>query len=285
MKLFPHLGRTLACVLVFVLLMGFFWRRVLWLAALWWSDGLYSLSALVPLVSLAIVYSKRNRLRALPLRPSPAGILLLLAALAVTLAADWLNVLHSFTPLLLVLALAGIILSLWGSAVLRELLFPLTFLLMLLPIPPVVLERIDLPLQILCARVVELMSHAAGFALQRAGCMLLFPGSAVIDVAPACNGVRSALTMLMLALVYVYLSRGRWPSKLAVLAVALPLAYFANLVRLFGLVFGAHFLGSRFMDYEPAFDHAFGLLVFCASVSMLLFWARVVKCEASMPIS
>ena len=252
---------------------------------LWWSDGLYSLSALVPLVSLAVVFGKRDRLRALSIQPSAAGIPLLIVAVTVTLAADWLDILHSFTPLLVLGMLCGIILSLWGTAVLKELLFPLAFLLMLLPIPPVLLERIDLPLQILCARVVEAVSHVTGFAIQRAGSILLFPGSDTIDVAPACNGVRSSLTMLMLSIVYVYLCRGRWQSKLAVVAAALPLAYFANLVRLFGLVSGAHFLGARFMDYEQIFDHVFGLLVFCGCVVMLLLWARLMKCETSMEIS
>ncbi|HSB74107.1 MAG TPA: exosortase/archaeosortase family protein [Terriglobales bacterium] len=265
--------------------MDLFWRRLLWMMDLWWSDGLYSLSALVPLVSLAILYGKRNKLRALPVHPSAAGIPLVIVAVTITLAADELNILRSFTPLLIVLMLGGIIVALWGTAILKELLFPLTFLLMLLPIPPSVLQRIDLPLQILCARAVESLAHAAGFAMQRAGCMLLFPGSQTVEVAPACNGVRSSLTLLMLSMIYVYLSRARWQSKLAVLAAALPLAYLANLVRLFGIVSGVHFLGDRFMDYEQVFDHLFGLLVFSGCVSMLLLWAQRVKCKTSVAIS
>jgi exosortase len=265
-----------------LLLLGFFRSRLLWMGSLWWSDGLYSLSALVPFISLAIVYSKRNQLRALSIRPSALGLAVVLVTAAVTLAADSFNILHSLTPLLLVAMLAGLILALWGTVVLRALLFPLGFLLLLVPVPPALLKRIDLPLQVLCARAVEAVSRAVGMATQRAGSMLLFPGSDSINVAPACNGVRSSLTMLMLSILYVYFSRGRWYSRLAVVAAAVPFAYLANLVRLLGLVSGAHLLGQRFMNHEQAFDQVFGLLVFSGCVAMLLLWARWVKCASFM---
>ncbi len=255
-----------------------FWHRLLWMCHLWWSDGLYSLFALVPLVSLGIVYTKWNKLSTLPRNPSPAGAVLVGGASVVTVAADRLDILRSLTPLLMAAMLCGIVLALWGYAALKELLFPIAFLLLLVPLPPILLEKIDLPLQIMCAKVVEAGSQLTGFHAQRIGSILVFPGSGAIDVAPACNGVRSAIAMLMLSIICVYPSRAPWYSKLAVVAAAVPIAYFANLVRLFGIVSGAHFLGGWFMNHEQAFDHVFGLFVFCGCVAMLLLWARLVKC-------
>jgi exosortase/archaeosortase family protein len=78
----------------------------------------------------------------------------------------------------------------------------------------------------------------------------------------------------------VYLSRARWYSKGAVVLAAIPMAYFANFVRLFGIVSGVRLLGERFMKHEQAFDHAFGLVIFCGCVGMLLLWARIVKCRS-----
>jgi exosortase len=271
--------------LVVVFLVVLFWHRLVWMSHLWWSDGLYSLSALVPLISLGVVYAKRNKLSAMPIRPSRAGIAGVIVAAAVTVAADWLDIMNSVTPLLIVSMLCGIVLALWGTAVLKELLFPIIFLLLLVPVPPALLARIDLPLQILCAKTVEALSHGIGFSVQRAGSLLVFPGSGTIDVAPECNGARTAITMLMLSIIYVYLSRARWHSKFAVVAAAVPIAYLANLVRLFGIVSGAHLLGQRFLDYEQAFDHVFGLLVFTGCVGMLLIWARAVKCRSFVQTS
>jgi len=251
---------------------------------LWWSDSLYSLSAVVPLISLGIANGKRKKLAALQLNPSGAGIALVMGAAAITVATDWFDMLHSLTPLLVVSLLCGIVLALWGTAILKELLFPIAFLLLLVPVPPALLERIDLPLQILCARAVAGLSHTLSLPVERMGSLILFPGSGSINVAPACNGVRSALTMLMLAIIFVYLSRGRWYSKFAVVAAAVPLAYFANLVRLFGIVSGAHLLGGRFLEHEQTFDHVFGLLVFGGCVGTLLTWARIVKCRNLMQI-
>ena len=107
-----------------VFLIALFLRRFVWMAQLWWSDGLYSFSALVPLVSIAIIYAKRKRLRALPIRPSPVGIVVVIAGAAATVLADWLNILHSFTPLFLVIILCGITLTVGGRIILKELLFP-----------------------------------------------------------------------------------------------------------------------------------------------------------------
>jgi exosortase len=261
------------------LFVGLFSHRFLWMAHLWWSDGLYSLSALVPVISVGIVYAKRSKLRSLPIKRSRAGIAVVIVTAAITVAADWLDVMNSLTPLLVVAMLAGIVLALWGTAILKELLFPLAFLLLLVPIPPALLRRIDLPLQIMCAKAVTMLSHLTGLPAERTGSIIVFPGSGSIDVAPACNGVRSALTMLMLSIIFAYLSRARWYSKLAVVAAAIPIAYLANLLRLFGIVSGAHFLGQRFLAHEQTFDHVFGLLVFSGCVLMLLTWARVVKCR------
>ena len=268
-----------------VLILMLFWDRLVWMFDLWRSDGLYSLSAVVPVVSAAVVWSKRKQLAALPVQPSRWGVALVMFTAGITLAADWLNILHSLTPLLLVGMLGGIVLGFWGTAVLKELLFPLTFLLLLVPIPPPVLERIDLPLQIICAKAVAALAHLARMPAERTGSILVFPDSSRINVAPACNGVRSAITMSMLSIVYVYLSRGRWYSKVAVMAAAVPIAYFSNLVRLLGVVSGADLLGQRFMEYEQTFDQMFGALVFIGCVLLLLLWARVVRCRALMEIS
>jgi exosortase len=276
------LRELLRYVLLVAFTAGLFWHRLVWMGHLWWSDGLYSLSAVVPLISLGIANAKRKKLAALQLNPSRAGIALAIGAAAITVATDWFDLLHSLTPLLVVAMLCGIVLALWGTAILKELLFPIAFLLLLVPVPPALLERIDLPLQILCARAVAGLSHALGLPVERMGSLILFPGSGSINVAPACNGVRSALTMLMLAIIFVYLSRGRWYSKFAVVAAAVPLAYFANLVRLFGIVSGAHMLGGRFLEHEQTFDHVFGLLVFSGCVGTLLTWARIVKCRSLM---
>src|SRR5579872_6285831 len=128
-----------------------FWHRLLWMCHLWWSDGLYSLFALVPLVSLGIVYTKWNKLSTLPCNPSPAGAVLVGGASVVTVAADRLDILRSLTPLLMAAMLCGIVLALWGYAALKELLFPIAFLLLLVPSRPSCWRRLTCPCRS-CAR-------------------------------------------------------------------------------------------------------------------------------------
>ncbi len=256
-----------------------FWPRLVWIAQLWTTDTIYSASALAPCVCLALIYLKRRRIRAES--PSALGLLLVSAAILITLFLDLTQIrIYSATPLLLVLALSGIIVVGWGWNTLRLLSFPLLFLLFLVPVPPALLARFDYPLQAMCARVASSSAHLIGIPTHVVGAMVLFPDpSRAVDIAPACNGVRSSFAMLLTAVLYVYLVRGRWHRKLAILAAALPLAYAANFVRLFGVVSFVNWAGPRFVRYEPLWDHALGFVLFGVCVLLLLLWARLLKCH------
>ena len=98
-------------------------------------------------------------------------------------------------------------------------------------------------------------------------------------MAPACNGLRSTLALVLAAVLYLYLVRGRWHQKAAMLAVVIPLAYVANFVRLFGIVCFLGWGGPKFATFERIFDHVAGALVFALAVLLLFLWARILKCN------
>jgi exosortase J len=256
-----------------------FGSRLLWIAQLWLAGSIYSVSALAPCISLALIYLKRRRIR--PTNPSPFGLLMVSAAILVTLFLDLTQIrIYSATPLLLILALSGVLVVGWGWNTLRDLLAPLLFLLFLVPIPPALLAQLDYPLQAMCARVASASAHLLGIHTHTAGAMILFADPSLsVDIAPACNGVRSTLALLLTAILYIYLTRGPWPRKLALVALAIPLAYAANFARLLGVVTFVARAGPRFLPYEPAFDHLLGLLLFAGAVLLLLLCARLLQCH------
>ncbi len=274
-------SETVLALLVAFLLVWLFWHRFVWMFQLWTSDGLYSFSALVPFASLALAYLKFKRIRDLPRRPKVGGVLLLGTSVLLLLALDGLGAgFYSLTPLLLVFTLSGIILAVCGSKVLRALAFPLGFLLFMVPLPPAVFASFDYPLQIMCAQVTVGLAHAIGIGVQRAGTMLLFPDPAqLVNVAPACNGVRSSLAMLVVAVLYAYLVDARWYRKAALVIAGLPLAYFSNFIRLFANVCLTYTVGPAFMKYEEASDYVFGFFVFGVAVLLLFVIARGIRCN------
>lgn len=276
----PETFRQRSVMLLLALGLGvFFWPRIQWIARLWMTDSMYSASLLVPFISIVIAYLKRRCLR--ERNPSAIGLAVVMFAVTATIALDVTRVfIYSATPLLLVIAISGIILAGWGWQALQALAFPVLFLLFLVPIPPAMLFRFDYPLQEMCARVAAATSQLAGIHIQRAGAVLLFADHLrSVDIAPACNGARSTLAMVITAVLYTYFVRGSWHRKLVLLASAVPIAYAANFVRLFGVVAFLNWAGAGFVGLEPVWDHTLGLIVFVLAVGFFFLWARILKCN------
>ena len=262
------------------LLVVFFWARIVAMVRLWTSDGTYSLFALVPFVSVAIAYSKLKRATTISYQPSRVGFLIVVFVVATTVMLDRRGIgSASPTPLLLAVTLSGMVLALFGAALLRTLWVPLAFLLLLMPLPQPLLASIDLPLQEMCAKLTALAVSLVGFQVHRAGTMIVLGPSLWVNVAPPCNGVRSSLAMLFIALVYVYLLIASWQKKLALLAAALPLAYLGNFIRLIGDVSAVHTLGQGIWKYEQAWDYVTGFLIFLLPVTLLFCLAKIMNCK------
>ncbi len=264
------------------LLLALFWSRLAGLMQLWEADGLYSFCALVPLVSGGLVYWRRRELKQLEIRPQRAGIVLMAAGIGLKLLLEGLHLaIVSATPLLIVITLGGAVLAIWGWARLRFLTFPLLFLLAMVPVPPALFEVIDYPLQLLCAKVTVGVAHAVGMAVERSG-VLLMPASrpwVLVNIAPACNGVRSAVTLLLIAVVFTYLIEGQWQRRTLVVVAAVPLAYLANFVRLFVNLCLVERASPALLNYEEWSDYVVGAVVFAMALMLLFAFARRVGCH------
>ena len=70
--------------------------------------------------------------------------------------------------------------------------FPIAFLLLMVPLPEIIFNRIAFPLQMLASRVGEGVIAASGVPVLREGDVLMLPGR-TLEVAEACSGIRSAL--------------------------------------------------------------------------------------------
>jgi exosortase len=94
-----------------------------------------------------------------------------------------------------------------------------------------------------------------------------------LQVVEACSGIRSLVSLFTLAVVYLYFSDGRWWKRVAILLAVVPLAIFANAVRVAGTGVMAHHYGIRAAE---GFLHGFsGWLVFLAAIVLLAGFAAL----------
>jgi exosortase/archaeosortase family protein len=144
----------------------------------------------------------------------------------------------------------------------------------MLPLPPPVFGLIDEPLQILCAKAVESIAHFLRMPVVRSGTIVGPNLNIGINVAPECNGVRSAITLFTLSVLLSRIRSLRLTAAILLAAIAIPLAYCANFMRLTGLFLMMHASGEPFMRYEHYFDLTSGGIWFFITVLVLLSIAQ-----------
>jgi len=221
----------------------------------------------VPLFSLFVLWQERKKLKAIASSPSWAGFPLVVLSLLM-LVLGVLGAELFFSRVSLLILLAGLIILFQGWKFFRAVLFPWAFLILMIPIPNLIISRVTFPLQLLAARLATVLLELVGVPVLRQG-NLIGLASISLDVAEACSGIRSLLTLVTLAIIYGYLMETRRWVRVVLAISALPIAVVANSFRVFvtGLL-------VQYWDPEEAmgFFHTFeGWLIFV--VALLMFFA------------
>jgi len=142
------------------------------------------------------------------------------------------------------LVFPGAILILLGFRGLRNLWFPIVFLVFLIPVPGSVLNEILVPLKQTVSSVVAQGLYPLGVPITRDG-VVLYVGNYQLLIADACSGLNSMIALSAIGVLYVYMSERRnWISAVILLAAVIPIAFAANLVRVAGLVLVTYLFGD-----------------------------------------
>jgi exosortase len=144
--------------------------------------------------------------------------------------------------------------------------FPLLLLPFMIPIPAIIYNRITFPLQIFASTVAENVLNFIHIPTLREGNVLELP-SQKLDVAEACSGIRSLLSLTFLSLVYAYFfDRRVWMRGVLFLAT-IPIAILANA----GRVTLTGVLSEMNPDLAKGFSHELeGWIIFLIALGLLI---------------
>jgi exosortase len=201
-------------------------RHLVWQ---WSTDGDVGHGFFVPVVAGYIAWQRRDKLAALHWNPAWWGIALL-AWGAVQAYIGLLGAELFLQRTAFLISLVGMLLVLGGTALIRELAFPLLLLPFMIPLPTVVYNQITFPLQLFASRVAETLLGAIDIPVLRDGNVLTL-ASQTLSVAEACSGIRSLLSLSFLALVYAYFFDTKVWMRWALFLGILPIAILANAGR------------------------------------------------------
>jgi exosortase len=243
----------------------------------WRSDDNYSHGFLVPLLAAYFVWERRGALLSTAQRPTIAGVAVVAVSLLVFLAGTFAAELF-LTRVSLIGVLAGLVLFLWGPRHLRALTFPLAFLLLMVPLPAIVFNQIAFPLQLVASRAGELVIATAGVPVLREGNLLQLP-TRTLEVAEACSGIRSLVSLLMLAILLGYFTERATSRRVVIALAAVPLAIVANAIRVAGTGLASEWISPAAAD---GFFHSFsGWVVFLVACAGLMVFQRLLSGDAA----
>ena len=170
----------------------------------WYNDDNYSHGFLIVPLALYFVWERREKLRKIPVTPNAFGLVFVLGSVALLIAGILGSELF-LTRISILGTVVGVILFLFGWAHLRALAFPVAFLLLMIPIPAILFNQIAFPLQLLASQFGESAMGLANIPVLREGNVLILANT-TLEVAEACSGIRSLVSLLTLAIVFGYFS-------------------------------------------------------------------------------
>ena len=160
---------------------------------------------------------------------------------------------------MIVFSLIGLVLFTLGKSIFSIIKFPLFYLIFMVPVPTSIYQLVAFPLQLFATKISTFIIHVLTIPAYRQGNMLYF-AQTQLEVAEACSGIRSMMSFIMLGFLFAYMIDKNWWKRIFLILSTIPLAFFANILRVTGTGILAHFCGDK---VARGFLHEFsGLAVF-----------------------
>jgi exosortase len=143
----------------------------------------------------------------------------------------------------------------------------------MIPIPAIIFNQIAFPLQLLASRFGEITLLACQVPVLREGNIIHLANTS-LEVAEACSGIRSLMSLLPLGIVYGYFADSRIWVRIVLVFGAIPIAIAANGLRVAGTGIAAHIYGA---EAAEGFFHIFsGWIIFIAAFIMMFVLHRII---------
>jgi len=255
------------------------WRVLLATFRLALRNDAYTHILLILPISIVLIILERNRQAWKPRPGIRAGSALL--GLAVLVGVGGLrwgradifagDVRLSLEMLAVVAWWIGSFVGCFGGRIFRRCVFPLLFLLWLVPMPEFALNRTVEFLQAGTVSVARVLFTAAGVPVTQEGTALTIPG-VTAEVAQECSSVRSSMMLVVSSMVMSYLLLRSFWGRAVVMLAAIPLSLAKNGLRVFTLAVLGAYVDRGFLTGR--LHHQGGVLFLGASLAgvLLLIW-------------
>jgi len=247
------------------------------LISLGWKSADFTHAYFILPISLWLIWKKRfalNKIKYL----SKAGLWLCVAGFLSYLYAQ-LNEFMFLDALSFVIMMWGIFSIRFDKSSVKAVMFPLSYLVFLVPPPMVVIDTITLPLRTISTLGSYFILKSFHYPAAVYGAILKV-GQHELFIADACSGFRSMVTLLALGAIYAYYQHTDLMKKWIIFLSVIPMGIFGNILRIFLTGVISYNFGAK---YAEGFFHEFsGILLFIFTViGLIIVTSIMVKKEVA----
>lgn len=239
------------------------------------KNSYYSHGPLVPAIAAFMIWANRKRIAAANIQPSWIGLALMIVAIPIFIFGHW-----SSSGALLAgtffLFLIGATLLLFGIKGSKPVIFPLLYLVFMVPLPSTLLDEATFGVQLESTKIASKMLNASGYETHQIGTRIeCYELPEPLVVGEACSGFRLLISLLTFTAFFVYMVQAPGWKKAVLVAAALPLSLFINSLRITMIGYAGLWTGSA--DAMHEFHDWSGYLGLVICFVILFGVARLIK--------
>ncbi len=250
---------------VIILYLPVFYKLFYW----WESDDNYNHGVLIPIVTIYLIWKKRDIFKTIEAESSKIGIFLIALGIILNLIGARVEFLR-VSVFSFIFIIFGLLLYGYGKELTQELLFPICFLLIMIPIPYI--ETLTLPLKIFATQASVGFIRFINIPAVREGTVIYLKNFS-LEVTTACSGLKSIVLVTTIGILYAYMTQTQFLKRLSISLLSILIAILANISR----IILTAFLAANFSDKIAfKFNHDFsGIFVFVIAGAMLVIAGEI----------
>ncbi len=270
---FPLIAASLlgGVLIVWLYLSTFQWWWYEWTA----PGSFYAHAIFVPFFVAVMVWRNREKLTPQTWKPSWAGVPFLAAAMALLLMAQRSDV-TTIKSLSFMFLMFGVALLFCGTRWTRVLLFPIFFLIMMMPlIPDQLINGIAFPIQMASASLATKLLNLLFLPSVQQGTVIQMESYKMAVELP-CSGFKTLVSLLTFSAAFAYLIEGKLWKRWTLFLTTIPLSLMINALRITLIGIVGELVSTAAAKW---FHDVSGFIVLIIAFMFLFSFARLLKCD------
>ncbi len=232
----------------------------------WQTSEEYGYGYMIPVITLFLIWQRKDKLEAMPFTGSWWGAGLLLVGVLIILIGQ-LSTIYTVSQYGFVIALIGAAYALMGWAAFKIIAVPLLLLFLMVPLPGFVFNNLSSQLQLISSQIGVAVIRLFDISVYLEGNVIDL-GVYKLQVVEACSGLRYLFPLIALAIIASYFYQAAIWKKVVVILSSVPLTVFMNSFRIGVIGVLVEYYG---IEQAEGFLHDFeGWIVFMACVVLLI---------------